>query len=144
MNKILFLDIDGVCNSAKTFDKDPKDYFPLDKFMCFLVGKIQLDTGCEVVLSSSWRHHLEGIKTVEQKIVPILDITPDLEVDSIRGDEIQEWLDEHPEVEKYAIIDDDDDMLPEQEENFFQTDFQTGLTDEIAKKVIKHLNSPSN
>ena len=67
-----------------------------------------------------------------------------MEVDSIRGDEIQEWLDEHPEVEKYAIIDDDDDMLPEQEENFFQTDFQTGLTDEIAKKVIKHLNSPSN
>jgi hypothetical protein len=137
--KILFLDIDGVCNKKDTFTKDPKDFFPIDTYMAFLVGKIKLHTGCEVVLSSSWRHSPYGVDIVQRRIVPILDTTSDSE-DGIRGEEIQEWLDENPEVEKYAILDDDDDILDEQEENFFQTDFETGLTDETALKVIKHLN----
>ena len=140
MTKILFLDVDGVANSRDTFTKDPNDYFPLDKYMCFLIGKIKLDTGCEVVLSSSWRLHPDSLEVVEKKIVPIFDITPDLD-EGIRGDEIQEWLDEHPEVEKYAILDDDGDMLDEQMDNFFETDFETGLTKEIADAVTKHLNS---
>ena len=131
------LDIDGVVN-CKTSNFST-DGFPLDRYMAFLVGKIVLDTDCKVVLSSSWKHHPDGIKIVEKHIVPLLDKTG--EEGNIRGDEIQAWLDKHPEVTKYAILDDDSDMLESQKPNFFQTSWETGLTEEIAKKVTEHLNA---
>lgn len=146
--KVLFLDIDGVVNSINTNFKT--EHWPLDRYMAFLVGKIVLDTDCKVVLSSSWRHHPEGIETVEKHIVPIMDKTPypwyDKQTDhhSTRGEEIQKWLDAHPNVERYAILDDESDMLPEQKDNFFKTTFLNGLTEEIANRVTEHLNSVDN
>lgn len=142
--KILFLDIDGVVNCASSNFKT--DHWPLDRYMAFLVGKIQLETDCKVVLSSSWRVHPEGVAVVEKHIVPILDTTPrswyDKEADhhSLRGEEIERWLMDHPEVVEYAILDDDSDMLESQLPNFFKTSWQEGLTDEIAAAVIAHLN----
>ena len=137
--KILFLDIDGVVNCSSTNFKT--SLWPLDRYMAFLVGRIVLETDCKVVLSSSWRHHPEGFAVVEKHIVPILDKTPELSLTTIRGKEIQDWLDRHPEVTRYAILDDDYDMLPNQKDNFFPTSWGTGLTDEIANKVIAHLNN---
>jgi len=134
--KVLFLDVDGVLNSRSTTDFRTHLY-PIDPYMAFLVGRIQLETGCEVVLSSSWRYHPDGVKTVEKACVKLLDTTPKLY--GTRGEEIQAWLDEHPEVEKYAILDDDTDMLEDQLANFFNTTFETGLTDEISQAVIRHL-----
>lgn len=149
--KILFLDIDGVCNSEESFRKDPNHHFPIDSYMAFLVGKIKLDTGCEVVLSSSWRHHNESVDQIRQRIVPLYDLTGSKGIDPtrppgiencLRGREIQAWLDNHKyKVERYAILDDENDMLPEQQTNFFKTSWKTGLTKEIADKVIEHLNS---
>lgn len=143
--KVLFLDIDGVVNHSDTSFK--YNHWPLERYCAFLVGKIQLDTDCKVVLSSSWRVHPEGVSEVEKRIVPVHDVTPkswyDEEKDhhSSRGEEIQKWLDSHPEVTRYAILDDDSDMLPEQLPSYFQTYFHGGgLTDEIAKNVINHLN----
>lgn len=137
--KVLFLDIDGVVNSRdSTVFKN--SLWPLDPYKAFLIGKIQLDTGCEVVLSSSWRHHSDGVAQVEERIVKLLDKTPDLP-GGIRGNEISQWLRQHPEVDTYAILDDDSDMLALQKPNFFKTTFETGLTDEIAKQVIEHLNA---
>lgn len=142
--KILFLDIDGVLNSQNTTNF--KQLWPVDMHMAFMVGKIILDTECEVVLSSAWRHHPDGMKEVEKVLATkILDRTHgswyDKETDhhSTRGEEIQKWLDEHPEVVKYAILDDDSDMLDIQRPNFFKTTFLNGLTPEIAKAVTEHL-----
>lgn len=142
--KVLFLDIDGVVNSSDTNFKT--ELWPIDRYMGFLVGKIVMYTECKIVLSSSWRNHPDGIEVVEKHIAPVLDKTVrswyDKENDhhSLRGEEIQKWLDEHPEVEKYAILDDDSDMLDSQKDNFFQTSFTDGgLTDEIAERVMKHL-----
>ena len=59
-----------------------------------------------------------------------------------RGMEIQEWLDRHPEVTHYAIVDDNADMLPHQW--LFQTTFERGLTAEITEAIIAHLNAPEN
>ena len=137
--KVLFLDIDGVVNSRATTDFRSSLY-PIDPHMAFMVGKIQLDTDCKVVLSSSWRHHPDGIKAVEQYIVKIHDKTPMLDHLGVRGHEIEAWLNLHPEVTKYAILDDDSDMLPEQIPNFFKTTFQNGLLEDIAKAVTEHLN----
>lgn len=131
--KVLFLDIDGVVNSRNTTNF--KQLWPLDRYMAFLVGKIKLNTGCEVVLSSSWRHHPDGVKVVEASIVPVLDITPT--VGNFRGDEINAWLDRHPEVTRYAILDDDSDFYPYHP--LFKTTFENGLTDEIAEAVTNWL-----
>lgn len=136
--KVLFLDIDGVVNCQSTFDALKGDkVIPLDQYMCFLVGKIMLDTDCKLVLSSSWRGYKEGEKEIEQRIGKIYDRTP--HKPGIRGNEIQAWLDEHLEVTRYAILDDDADMKPWHLPNFFQTSWDNGLTKEIADAVTKHL-----
>lgn len=132
--KVLFLDVDGVLNSRSTTNF--QDLYPLDPYMAFLVGRIQLQTGCEVVLSSSWRYHPEGVQHVSQRVVRLLDKTPS-SPSGMRGDEINAWLEEHPEVKKYAILDDDDDFHDDQP--LFQTTFEKGLTDEIAEQVIEYL-----
>lgn len=135
--KVLFLDIDGVVNKVDNFNpaNNPGPY-PVDAYCAFLVGRIQLQTDCKVVLSSSWRHHPEAVKIASERIVELLDVTPTLA--GIRGDEVSAWLEKHPEVTKYAILDDDSDFHPDQ--HLFKTTFQDGLTDEIAQKVIEHLN----
>lgn len=137
--KVLFLDIDGVVNKRENFNPAIKNnLYPLDAYCAFLVGRIQLQTDCEVVLSSSWRHHQESVQNVSERVVKLLDVTPNS--DKYRGDEIQMWLDKHPEVEKYAILDDDMDFYVYQAPNYFKTRFEDGLTDEIADAVIRHLN----
>lgn len=144
LHKVLFLDIDGVVNCKETFTKG--DLFPLDKYCAFLVGKIQLDTGCDVVLSSSWRHHPESVAEVTKRVVAIRDVTGHC-CSGIRGVEINNWINKNiPYKERddlrYAILDDDSDMLLWQKDHFFQTSFLSGgLTKEIAESVTAHLNS---
>jgi hypothetical protein len=135
--KVLFLDIDGVLNSRST-TSFKNSLWPYDPYMAFMVGKIQLDTGCEIVLSSSWRWSEDGVAAV-RKLVNLLDITPKLNLS--RGEEIQAWLDKHPEVTAYAILDDDRDMLKSQLPNCFFTTFETGLTEDIALAVTQHLSA---
>lgn len=139
--KILFLDCDGVINCERTFHKEHDQWFPTDPYMAFLVGKIQLETDCKVVLSSAWRHHTASVEYIHNRIVNIYDQTPDLD-SGVRGEEIKAWMDSQKyKIEKYAIVDDDSDMLPEQLPNFFKTSWLNGLTGEIAQNIINHLNS---
>ena len=136
--KVLFLDIDGVVNKQENYDRSKNmGPYPIDSYCAFLVGRIQLQTGCEVVLSSSWRIHPEGVQNVSKRVVRLLDRTPFLS--GIRGDEVQAWLDKYPEFDKYAILDDEMDFYVYQAPNFFKTTFQDGLTDEITEAVINHL-----
>lgn len=138
--KILFLDIDGVCNNEKTFETDPID--PIDQTLANRIKVIQLLTGCGIVLSSVWRLSPELVTKVEEKIGKVFDKTPEAtDPDKKeRGDEIAMWLEAHPGVKKYAIIDDDLDILLEQIPNFFNTSFKTGITESTMFKVISHLN----
>lgn len=160
--KILFLDIDGVCNCAKSAGKYKwRGFIGIDPYMALLVDRIIHATGCEVVLSSTWRLNEESRDEVRSQVCKFIDTTPQLlrsmsnggfingeDYDGKggyqsagRGYEIQDWLDKHPEVTKYAILDDDSDMLARQIPNFFKTTWEDGLTDEIAAKVIAHFNS---
>lgn len=134
--KILFLDIDGVVNCEKTFQRH-RGVIGIDPMMAFRVGKIVLDTDCKVVLSSSWRHSKEGIAEVERQVVPLLDRTPNSDK-GFRGDEVAAWLAEHPKVTAYAILDDDSDFHAGQ--HHFKTSWKEGITDDIMHAVIKHLN----
>ena len=143
MASVLFLDIDGVVNKKENFNRSKYiSLYPVDSYCAFLVSKIQLETNCKVVLSSSWRHHKEAIDIVNKSIVDIFDVTPALS--TMRGDEINLWLAKQASksnltVSKYAILDNDSDFYPDQP--LFRTTFEDGLTEEVARKVIDHLNS---
>ena len=67
-----------------------------------------------------------------------------IELFHIRGEEIKEWLTKHGKyVSHYAIIDDMDNMLPEQQSHFVQTNPEVGITEEDAEKVIAILKNPN-
>ncbi len=142
MRKVLFLDIDGVCNSAEymTSGRHVKGtMLGFDPFPVVLVKMIIQDTDCEVVLSSTWRLNNLSREEVRKEVVDFVDITPNLNGE-YRGYEIEAWLEKNPDVTKYAILDDDMDMLAYQAPNFFKTTWREGLTREIAKAVTEHLN----
>ncbi len=48
--KVLFLDIDGVVNSEKSFAAQD-NFIGIDKYMAFLVGNMVDDLGLTIVLS---------------------------------------------------------------------------------------------
>jgi hypothetical protein len=132
--KVLFLDIDGVLNSARTLVA--RGGYPmeltghhLDMFDTIAVGLVR--SLCEkanvsVVVSSAWRitHHVDAIGRALD--LPTIDRTPSLS--KTRGHEIADWLAKHPQVTRYAIVDDDSDMLPEQLPYFVKTDGNEGLS----------------
>lgn len=100
-----------------------------------------------MVLSSTWRLYPEAKAVVRRDVCKFIDCTKDMQDGAkwgvvARGIEIQEWLDRHPAVTQYAILDDNADFLPSQW--LFQTTFERGLTDEITEAVIAHLNASEN
>lgn len=143
--KILFLDIDGVCNSGEWAAQGNNMWHGTDPNAVALVRRIIEETKCSVVLSSVWRMYPEARAVVKRDVCHFIDVTKDMQggaqrnvVD--RGVEVQEWLDRHPEVTQYAILDDDADFMPEQW--LFKTTFKKGITENIAQAVIDHLNAP--
>lgn len=89
----------------------------------------------KIVVSSTWRLG-ETPDTLRKILSPskiigdrIIDTTPAFRWvkhrqelgESTRGHEIEDWLERHPEVTHYAIIDDDSDMLESQKNNFVHT-----------------------
>ena len=64
-----------------------------------------------------------------------------IELFHIRGEEIKEWLMKHAKrVSSYAIIDDMDNMLPEQQSHFVQSNPEVGITEGDADTIITILN----
>jgi hypothetical protein len=79
---------------------------------------------------------------VEKRIVQCFDVTPILHDPELgRGYEIQAWLNEHPEVERYAILDDNSNLLEHHMMNLFQTTPEEGITPALAKKIVAHLRA---
>ena len=161
MRKVIFLDIDGVLNTKDwhcRMTKDtPKDEFgyAFDPVAVANLARIIEETGADIVISSSWKFY--GVAKLRQmwkiRNLPgtILDITPNTVSDEMllnanleefqlgvcRGNEIKEWLSRHKgEVSNYVIIDDFDDMLPEQEDHVVLIDTLIGITEFDAEKAI--------
>lgn len=136
--KVLFLDVDGVLNTFKS-----GGIYTLTRTKLRLLQQIVEETGCEIVLSSTWRKDTEAFKILNKKLayrgLKISGVTPVLY--EPRGLEIASWLNDNPGVTKYAIVDDSSDMLDSQLRNFFQTDGDYGLTKTVTYRIIHHLNS---
>ena len=133
--RIIFLDIDGVLNSTRTCiatggypgeELEAKDLTRFDWIAIGLLRRLCESSGIQIVLSSSWRIIVDIKKLGDAMGLPIIDKTPVLA--SSRGNEIARWLSEHPEVEQWAIIDDDSDMLDSQRSRFVRTDGHEGYS----------------
>lgn len=157
MTKVLFLDIDGVVNSSLDFAHPPKGQkapYIIVPDKVKLITEVVDKTGSRIVLSSTWRNIPSAVDFIE---VAFPDISsryhPDWktirgQVDSpahewraSRGHEIKEWLSRHPEVTRYAIVDDDaEDIRPIYPLNLVQTTWFKGIQPEHAKRLIGLLN----
>jgi hypothetical protein len=159
--KVIFLDIDGVLNVMHS-ERDEYGAIFHSNFVENL-GRIIDETGAKIVISSSWRH--SGLQRMldmwKFRNLPgeVIGITPDLwrQVEGEdfhermqRGHEIQVVLDLKPEITNYVILDDDEDMLPNQLGNFVCCanninhpdciDIGYGLTNECTNRAIRILN----
>ena len=93
------------------------------------------------MLSSTWRYDPAGVFSAKHWGIPFIDVIPDMPARP-RRDEIVAWLKAHPEVERYAVIDDEDDELDDLP--LFQPSARTGLNDEIVDGVIAYLTGRTN
>ena len=110
--KVIFLDVDGVLNSDEYFDKIKNVNIcgiesEIDVEKIKLLKKAVDETGANVVLSSSWRYtkNAQYLKELLLRYGIKIDSTPLIQ--NKRGLEIKQWLLNHPEVEKFVILDDE-------------------------------------
>lgn len=151
---VIFLDIDGVLNWARSFGQPTKhSVWVIDPELVARLNRIlESVDNLTIVLSSSWRYAVaknqidlnqllreqgyNGPQIIERTVLDS-EIGEDGFVE--RGNEIQMWLDQHPEVERFVILDDDDDM-GHLKPNLVQTSFENGgLTDEHVNEIIRRL-----
>lgn len=132
--KVLFLDFDGVINSVRSatafggypWDVKEESLRLFDQVAVGLIRLICKDTGTKIVLSSTWRASFPYKYLGEKLDLPIIDATP-VKLSGGRGHEIAAWLASN-KVDKYAIVDDDRDMLKSQLPFFVNTCPYEGLT----------------
>jgi hypothetical protein len=153
--KVLFLDVDGVLNCSTTkerckFPDGGGGLLGVEQSKCELVRKIVRETGCHIVLSSTWRKHRDMLPylwselQLRDKWVGSTPELPPQKIDTFyrstpRGDEIAKWISDNPECDRFVILDDDSDMSSVIH-RLVNTDFRTGLTIELAEKAIAMLN----
>jgi len=158
--KALFLDVDGVLNSVDWMQQiDGRNAWDqadggtqLDPAAVLRLERIVRETGALVVISSSWRkmydpETIEGFlrrhgftgKVIGETAhhIPMEERTTEQQSSGKyqRGWEIKAWVDEHPEVTHFAILDDDSDM-DGVADHFVHTEYPHGLTDEHVRKVL--------
>lgn len=134
--KVIFLDIDGVLCSMRSEKAyygspeagDPSTWDRFDHCAIDLLKRALKETDAKVVLSSNWRGAV-NMPTLEYCLgIKIIDRTRDpASADELRGQQIQDWLAAHPEVTRYAILDDDEDMLPAQLDKLCRTSKRNGF-----------------
>jgi len=148
--KIVFLDIDGVLNHDGFFAKVPDneaEWKCIDEEKVKLLKDIHDATGCDYVLSSSWRNGWKTLRKYKMynyayKIFKKYGIDFDGEFGLLpnygygrRGDEIYDYIKEH-NVEKYAILDDQYVDLP----NLVRVNGSKGIELSDVEKIIEILN----
>jgi hypothetical protein len=114
------------------------------------------ETGTKICISSTWKHHFgdkeyrlksdyweDALRLLGFNKGTFVGITPN-EPSRVRGEEIKAWLDKHPEVTDYAILDDDSDMLPEQMKKFHHCDGWFGMSPNHLYRIDRQFQGKSN
>ena len=131
---VLFLDIDGVLNSHTTARKHGS--YCIDSVLAERFKALVKATSATVVLSSTHRLYAETRCGVLAAGILFESCTPDLPPQT-RADEIRAWLQEHPEVKRYAVLDDG----PVPGHPLFRTSVRHGLTEKLCKAVLLHFSN---
>jgi hypothetical protein len=140
LSKVIFLDIDGVLNCQRTSNPRHLPYI-IDDALLTRLRQLVDRTDASVVLSSTWRYDPAGIFSAKRYGIPFIDVIPDLPHEP-RRKEILQWLQEHPEVTRYIVIDDEDDDLDSLP--LFQPSSGMGLTEEIVAGAAEYLNGKTD
>jgi hypothetical protein len=121
---------------------NPRDLpYVIDKKRLRVFKRLTARTRAKTVLISDWRYDPAGLFSARFHGVDFQDVVPDWPKRS-RGDEIRGWLRKHRDVDRYVVIDDDDDELDDLP--LFQPSAKTGLTARIARAAAKFLNGKTN
>ncbi|MCR5679451.1 MAG: hypothetical protein K6G08_04480 [Prevotella sp.] len=158
--RYLFLDIDGVLNTGHYSD------YLIENGLCetdadgylFAIEAVQnLEriieaTDAKIIITSTWRldGDMQALWRNRNLAGEVIGVTPTLLREKAigkikayyghRGMEVEAWLQDNAIAPyKYAILDDEDDYLLHQAEHLILTDPMTGITEDIAEKVISLL-----
>ena len=170
MYKIIFLDFDGVLNTAyyqhylmyqgKSWQDEYGALF--DPEAVSQLARIINVTNADIVIESSWKYL--GLDVMQEmwtaRCLPgkVIDITPSSVSDNwlltanpddldpamghCKGMEIASWLSDNAQADtRYVIIDDEYVCLESQIPYFVLTNPHDGITEDIADRVIAILNS---
>lgn len=130
------------------------DLRSIDPTRVQLVQQLLVETGAKVVISSSWRHgqSIQGLRALlgfhglDPSLVidttPTRVTTPEGLQHPLRGHEIQAWLDRHPEVKSFVILDDDTDMAHLMD-RLVRTSNDTGITKENVLDAVRVMTGVS-
>lgn len=152
--KALFLDCDGVINHHAVYAEcakrqgqtKPEDW--VDPVCVALVNEICARTGAVIVISSSWRNYLKGGEGVRD-VLALKGLTAEVVGHTLlledrdklgwyggtRWNEIEYWLEGHPEVTHWAVLEDAlvDGIPPE---NLVRTTLKLGLTRDGVERAV--------
>lgn len=151
--RILFLDVDGVLNNGRIFERSECpdrvwfDSQPFSRASLCLIARAVQAFGLEIVLSSSWRcdwaeqlpHHVALQAALASVGLTISGFTPEYALygSGVRGREIRAWLEQNPDAAAFVIVDDINDM-PGLERHLVLTDFENGFTGRDLRR-LRHM-----
>ncbi len=166
MGKVIFLDIDGVLNSNfwnADHQREISDGKYIDVGKVKLLSKLVERAGASIILHSGWRFWFgDDLKPLRPEAgylasllgnegMEVAGMTPDLTTEEIRrtkkfskvkADEILMWLKNHPETERWVVIDDLELHNDEIAKYQVMTDSECGLTDADVEKALEILRLP--
>ena len=161
--KYLFLDIDGVLNTGRHsnylvdngLSETDADGYLFDPKAVENLEYIIEETDAKIIITSTWRldGDMQALWRNRDLAGEVIGVTPKFDRRvfrstkfisiefAIRGMEVEEWINNNATIPyKYAILDDEDDYLPSQSDYLVLTDPMTGITKEVADKVINLLD----
>ncbi len=150
--RVVFLDIDGVLNQLESCF--PQGQHAIEANLVARLNGLIERSGAALVISSDWRlfHGWPGCGEILREcgvVAEILGVTPQIEDERdeigwhARGREVRAWLDEHPGVDSFVIVD-DHEPFPGLEARFVQTDANWGLQPADVGRALAILARPVN
>ncbi len=156
MTMIIFLDIDGVIATSKSYKEYPDKDDLLDRRCMQALNYLCKTLNAKVVISSTWR--MEGLEALRKKFEftgfkgEIIGLTPNLIDEKLyarRGTEILRWLEQNKYEGEYIVLDDEifdiKNDIAEFRIHHIENGFRKrGLTIQRADKIVKYVreNTP--
>lgn len=157
IEKVIFLDIDGVLNSEEFFikrdkkhikalEEENKDYlvYDLDKKAVKILNETLNLTNCEIVLSSSWRiFGLERVNNALKEVGFKYEINYKTTMDDMdRGLQIKKFAEEN-NVENYIVLDDESFDIDKHItlERFIKTNWRTGMLECHKNRIVSYFKN---